>query len=214
MVRTPWLFLGFLACKSDPEPAPHASAPTPQAIARTVCAIQVTGDTTASWVTPGGSRASTTTDYWLSDQEIRTALEVTARALGSADPAALARTVDQALHKDPRLVLLMVTCGSEQGSLVISASPHARYADVPFAPKRYAIRSQRDAAPGELVALFSLQGGGPRYAIDRGMLDLTRFDATGLAGTLAMTLTSAEGKTIEVTGTLDYPCAGQGACRP
>ena len=185
------------------------------------CELTATGDSSLAIKAdaPGGQQGKLTasTDYWLSDAQLRAALgalEGIGAKLGKDDKQ---RKVDEAMKKDPRFMLLLINCLSDEGGVVFSASSGSKYADIPLKPASYAIAPGVGARPGQVTAMFHLSPGGKResYAIkEPGKLVLTQFDRKGIAGSFAF---KAEGrgkdaKHVEVTGKFAYACSGE-ACQ-
>jgi hypothetical protein len=233
----PWFAIAmstFVACKGKSE-EPSAAAPTaaPGAMSttaaaaapagRTTCDITVTGDATASWkgvlngsVAQHDGRAGVSTDYWFTDDELRTILRTTMRTVDrKKSETELDSKLEAAMKQDPRFMLLMINCIADAGSLTLSASPRSTYADIPYRPGTYTVRKTSDAKPGELTAMFSIKGNDTAYRVASGSVAISKFDGTGLTGSLKLELKSFDGsKTVHVTGNLDYPCFGMSRCAP
>jgi hypothetical protein len=165
------------------------------------CKVSVTGAVTKTVEAPGGMSALGS-DHFMSDEEMRKALAVLSGADG----------IDEAMKKDPRIYTLIVNCVADGVSVNFLPGNGSQYADVPFGPKRYDIKSGFGAAKGKMSVMMSIDG--QLYsAAPGGFLDVTKLDKTGLAGTFSFAANGTAGK-IEVSGTIDYRCAHQYAmCR-
>lgn len=185
------------------------------------CEMKVSGDVTKT-VTSGGGSGAVGADYWMTDDEMRTALKAIAQIFDKKSDAELEREVAASMKEDPRLVLLIINCGSAggaDGSLSLMPGADSKYANVPFGPKSYTIAKGGllggDAKAGEFTAMFSLGDG--LYGIDEpGELKITKFDKTGIAGSFSFKASerlSNTNKKVTVQGTFDYPCTGGGNCK-
>jgi hypothetical protein len=160
-------------------------------------------------------RVNATADYWLSDTQIRSQLEVMANiSRGSKKtPVALKADVDARMRKDPRLYLVAIGCGDRNLILELMPASGSKYADVPFKPGHYVIASNAGTAkPGQFVAQLSI-GEYPNADAYRssapGTLDIEQFDAKGLAGKFAFQAADiAKTKAINLIGTFKYSCVG------
>jgi len=189
------------------------------------CQVDVTGDVTVSYKGQGGASA-VGSDYWLTDDEIRSAVSMVTGLGSKASDAEKKKAVDEAMQKDPRLYLLILNCvsGSGAGKNLLSLMPSSdsKYADVPFKPGQYTIPSGGllggAAKPGEFSVLFALGDDSYRVTQD-GKLNITKFDKSGIAGTFNFTAEQgftdqgAKAKKISVSGQFDFPCAGGGNCK-
>ena len=191
------------------------------------CEVKVTGDTeisVKSAYSAGGSGAGA--DYWTSDDELRAALLALAKAgnAGISDADAK-KKVDEEMRKDPRFFLLIVNCvAPEPEDVSISFLPggESKYADVPFGPKKYTLPPGGtlggDTKPGEFSVLFVI---GDRFfdLAEPGELNITKFDASGIAGTFKFTAKESEFLAtgtpwkVKVEGSFDYPCLGGSKCK-
>jgi hypothetical protein len=178
------------------------------------CALTVTGD--HSTTIAAGSASS---DYWLTPEQVALARDALAETTVSAD----GETMGAAAPDDgvaPVFNWLVINCGDEQGEgLSILANTDATSEDVPFGPGRYVI------APGflsgsedrtQFSAVVNVGVGSEVYALTAGTIDVTRFDASGVAGSVSMDveLSLADGTTKHATlsGTFEFGCSGGDAC--
>jgi hypothetical protein len=186
------------------------------------CELSVTGDANATIkvdapLAGAQGKLAASTDYWLSDAQIRMALSALQSIGGKLPPAEKQRKVDEAMKKDPRLMLLIINCLTDEGGLIVAASGGSKYADVPFKPATYAIVPNRRTRTGEFTVMFHVSHGGKReaYAVSEpGKLALTQFDRKGIAGTFSFKAEQRgkEPKQVAVTGSFKYHCAGE-ACQ-
>lgn len=180
------------------------------------CEIHVTGAQTVDIVgtksrgTPDG-KISVGTEYWYTDDELRMALATMVR-IGGDKPskAEVDRKVDEGMKKDPRLWLLMMNCGTDDGFLNFSASNASTSKDIPFGPHTYVIASEPKA--GEVSAMFSIkQGKRQSYHLAApGKLEITKFDASGITAVFAFEAESYDkSQHVSVKGSFDVGCTGQ-----
>lgn len=186
------------------------------------CELSATGESSASIKVdaPAGTaqgKLAASTDYWLSDAQIRMAVS-TLQNLGSKlSPAEKQRKADEAMKKDPRFMLLIINCLADEGGIIFSAARDSKYADVPLEPASYSIVPNGRTRPGEFTVMFHLSPGGKResYSVSEpGKLVLTQFDRKGIAGTFSFKA-EQRGKTpkhVAVTGSFKYHCLGE-ACQ-
>jgi hypothetical protein len=228
----------FITACSDraPSPAPNvdkpntaeATAPPPSAAPQTVagrknCSVKVTGDVTADFVGiwehnrgDDDSKLAVASDYWMTDTEMREGVDAMVKILDyqhKKTPAQLRQEADQRMKQDPKMAIASITCITKVGKLTLAPTAKSHYKDVPYAAKSYRIGGD-DAAPGEFTATFGLTDPQTYYHKPEGTLEVTKFDSTGLAGTFNFAATSREGKSVKVSGTLDYPCNGRSICKP
>jgi hypothetical protein len=187
------------------------------------CEITTTGDATATVKADAAAGAakgklSAATDYWLSDSDLRGAIGAVEGIGTKLSKEEKQRKIDEAMKKDPRFVLLLINCLTDDGGVIFSASDPSKYADVPMKPASYPIVPVSGTPKaGQVTAMFHLTTGGKRdsYRVTApGKLVLTQFDKKGIAGTFSF---KAEGrgkaaKHIDVTGKFSYECIG-GACQ-
>jgi hypothetical protein len=203
--------------------APAAGAPAtpaaPQGTAAGKCSFAVTGDVTLNVEAiatkkPPNGKAMAAADYWQTDEQLRSALEMLGGLDSKKSKDAVKSEVDEKMKRDPKFMLLLINCGAELGAIDFGPGKDSKYADVPFKPGKYPITS--DAKAGEVGAMVNLRPPGKHqsYKISEpGTLDLTKFDLTGITGTFTFKAKSFDGKqAIEVKGSFDYPCVGA-ACK-
>ena len=190
------------------------------------CELTTTGDTTVSIKANAPSsaarakhkaRLNATTDYWMTDAELRAALAALANPDVRASPADKQRKLDEAMKKDPRLMVLTISCMTEDGGVIFMAPDSAKYADVPFKRGSYSFAAMLGGKGGQLNAMFSLSSDKAHesYAVQGlGKLVLTQFDKKGIAGTFTFKAESRDNppKHITVNGKFSYACIG-GACK-
>lgn len=187
------------------------------------CNVRVSGDETLEYTGAGGNSA-VGTDYWYTDEEMRAILRQLASFGGDLSDEELDKQVEEDMMKDPRFILLLLNCVSEDGTGSISITPSSpsKYADVPFGPKTYVIKAGQGVfgssdVPGEISILMTLGDASYKVAKD-GKLDITKFDNSGITGTFnfgAEEVFPDEGttaKVITVEGTLDFGCTGPSVC--
>jgi hypothetical protein len=181
------------------------------------CELAVTGDATStikSDAPAGGAQGklAASTDYWLSDDQLRTALRVMGD-LGKASAAEKDKKLDEAMKKDPRFMLLMLNCLADDGGVILSPGGKAKYADVPMKPATYPLVPSDKAKAGEFTGMFHLSPGGKResYTIsDAGKLVITQFDRKAIAGTFSFGATQRKtSKHVTVNGSFRYLCQGE-----
>jgi hypothetical protein len=147
------------------------------------CHVDVTGARTVSWDSPGGV-AAVGVQYWLSEQALATV---------PADT-----------------FFFIVNCNSEAGLVTFAAGDAATTDTLPLAPARYELPSRASAMTDTVLiagvtvneddqALWSLDEGG--------VLDITAFDESHIAGTFTFSATDVFGQEddgVTVTGSFDY----------
>jgi hypothetical protein len=208
------------------EPAPAASPGDPTSLAAGTaaapasgkdigrCKIDVTGDITASTEpvrhAVSDTKVSVATDYWLTDDELKTALRVIA-GLGDDKGVDRDAKVAEAMRKDPRLFVFMMSCGDDDVTLSVLPGNDSRYADIPRAPKKYVVA--RNARAGELGVMLSV-GDGYFGVKAPGTLEVTRFDSSRLEGTFAFEAEERHGKkrNVKVAGSFEFDCVGSQSC--
>lgn len=186
------------------------------------CEIAVSGEATASIKADVSGEVSqgklaAVTDYWMSDAELRSALGITESVGSKETPAEKQRKVEEAMKKDPRFMLLVINCLTDDGGLVLGASPPSKYASVPLKAASYPIVADGTRG-GEFVPMFHTGGGAARRVSYRltepGKLTLTQFDRKAIAGTFTFKAESRgkDTKRVTVTGSFRYRCRGE-ACQ-
>jgi hypothetical protein len=178
------------------------------------CKIEVTGDVTAS-AEPVRHAVTDTkvtfgTDYWLSDDELETALRVMA-GLGDDKGVDKDAKVAEAMKQDPRLFVFIMSCGDDDVTMSVFPGQDSRYADIPRAPKKYVVT--RDAKAGELSVMLSV-GDGHFGVKAPGTLEVTRFDSSRIEGTFAFEAEERYGKkrSVKVGGSFEFDCVGSKSC--
>ena len=230
ILATLLLFPALAACGGDDDDDPSGNSPfgddrsnsgdSTNIKGKGECEVTVTGDVETSWEADGGADA-VGSDYWLSDDELRTALEFLAS--GSGDEKK--KEVDEAMKADPRFFILLVNCipdDETKGSLTLSPSSEAKYGDIPFKPGDYVIAqggvfgSAED--PKEFSVLLSTDEESVWKVSEDGTLKITKWDNSGLKGNFSFKAeeafaAGATPKKISVSGSFDFPCAGGEKCK-
>jgi hypothetical protein len=177
------------------EPAqPTAAAPaaTAPAAGQGRCELTVTGDATFSGVGAGGT-SSVIVGYWYSEDE--------------AKKAYIAKD-------DPNEANLLINCLPAGAKVSFVPSRGSTTKDIPFGPGKYALAKGR-SKPGQFTVLMTI--GKDPYGSAEGTLEISKMDATGIAGTATFTAESIDVKNkkkISVTAKFDYPCgAGTEMCK-
>jgi hypothetical protein len=225
----------LVACGGKKDPAPSAgsaavavtgsaapasgSASTPDGTPVGKCTFTVTGDVAltveaVATKSPPNGKAMATADYWQTDDQIRSALQMMSGLDSKKSKDAVQAEVDAAMKKDPKFMLLLVNCGADGGSLNFGPGKDSKYADLPFKPGKYPI-APGSAKAGELAVMVNLRPptGHKSFEVSEpGTMDITKFDATGIAATFAFKAKSHDGKAVEIKGSFDYPCVGV-ACK-
>ena len=184
------------------------------------CEIAVTGDSSATIradmpLAAAKGKLAAVTDYWLSDSELRTGVGVFVGLDGKLSRADKERKIDEQMKKDPRFMLFILNCLTDEGGAIFSASGPSKYANFPFKPSSHPI-SPGGARAGDVTVMFHISPGGKRERFsvkEPGKLVLTQFDKKGIAGTFSFKGESGgkTGKHVDVSGKFSYACSG-GAC--
>ncbi|CAN5684048.1 hypothetical protein BH11MYX3_BH11MYX3_43300 [soil metagenome] len=187
------------------------------------CEVTVTGDyplTYTAIATKGAhpnAKAMAASDYWMSEDELRQGLKMMNNVFDGKklSDAEIEKRTDEDMKKDPRFYLLLLNCSNDSDGTV-SLGAIGTYADVPYKAGKYVIAAQSSDKPGEFSAMTSVRK--PEYTSFRvaepGEIVLTKFDATGIAGTFSYKAqTSDKSKSVIVHGTFDYPCTGTSICK-
>ena len=228
MKRLLWiaLTLTLTACGKSSDRTAGSNAPSPASPAASApaavetgpqdrCEVHVTGSQTVDIVGTAArgrpnTKVSAGTEYWMSDEELRSALGTFARLGGDKlSKEAVERKIDEGMKKDPRLWLLIVNCKSDDGFLNLSASNSSKSSDVPFGPRTYVIAS--DPKAGEFGAMFMIERGKHTsyHLAAPGKLEITKFDASGIAGTFSFEAEASDKSRVTVQGSLDFGCSGR-----
>jgi hypothetical protein len=183
------------------------------------CEVKVTGDVQTSWKADGGADA-VGSDYWLSDDDLRKALEFLASGSGDAKK----KEVDEMMKRDPRFFILLLNCipsDSTKGSLTLSPSNEAKYADVPYKAGEYVIGKGGVLGgtddPKAFGALFATDDETLWQVSEDGTLKITKWNSDGIAGSFNFKaeegfVTSGTPKKVSVEGTFDFGCPS-GNCK-
>ena len=205
-----------VAGSAAPASAP-ASAPAGTPVGK--CTFTVTGDVAltvdaVATKSPPNGKAMATADYWQTDDQIRSALQMLGGLDSKKSKDAVKAEVDEAMKKDPKFMLLLVNCGADGGSLNFGPGKDSKYADIPFKAGKYPIAAGT-AKAGELGVMVNLRPptGHKSFEVSEpGTMDITKFDGTGITATFTFKAKSRDGKAIEIKGSFDYPCVGV-ACK-
>lgn len=147
------------------------------------CTVQVEGDVTAEWTSPGGYDALNM-GYWLGE--------------------------DNPLAEDA--MYWIVNCiGPGTSALNLLAVDDVTEADIPFGPKTLTVRAGLEG-DGELTQLLVLDGDDAVWELESpGVVDVTDFDDEHIAGTFELRyrdqladVTGDPERHITVTGSFDY----------
>jgi hypothetical protein len=185
------------------------------------CELTVTGDSTVTIKADAPrdlqGKLATSTDYWLSDAQVRTALEMLQSMSSKLTAEDKKKKVDEAMTKDPKFMVLLINCLADDGGVAFTAAEKTRYADIPMKPASHAIVPSDHPKPGELTAFFHVGGNGKRESYDirePGKLTLTQFDRKGIVGTFSFKAEQRGkvNKKVTVTGSFNYGCVGD-ACQ-
>jgi hypothetical protein len=177
------------------------------------CAVTVTGDYSTTI-----AKGSASSDHWLSEQEVADARDdtVTTQANSTAG-----NTLPVAADVAPVFSWLIISCGDSSGegfSLLANAGASAD--DVPFGPGTYAI------TPGflsgsedrtQFSAIVDVGDGERMFSLTSGTIEITKFDSSGVAGTVEMELeqsfSGGTPKRAVLVGEFEFPCSGGARCQ-
>jgi hypothetical protein len=199
--------------------APASGAPAAADGPQDRCEVHVTGDLSMNMIATrrrsdphaGGGKVMAGTEYWMTDDDVHSALKTMAGVMSKKSDDEIAAEADAGMKKDPRLMLLLINCGNEDGHLDLGPLADSKYADVPFKPGTYRLVGT-GAKPGDFGGMVGFTAGGKRDSFsisEPGQLALTKFDLTGIAGTFHFKAKNFKGdKSIAVDGSFDYGCRG------
>ncbi len=169
---------------------PETEAPdSPEVAGDDSCSVEVTGDKTARWTSPGGISALNT-EYWL-----------------AADQADL---FGEGFY-------FIINCPGDQGSVSFGSNASADESDIPFGPATYTLNPATNRFGGNpddpIAVLFTLTDSETNWGVSEpGVLEITAFDDEHIAGRFEFTATDllydlggseSEG-TVRVTGSFNY----------
>lgn len=196
-------------------PLGQASDSPPEMVESTTggCAVTVTGDHSATI-----AQGSASSDHWLSDQEIADARHDTL-ATQASSPAG--DTLPVGASVAPVFSWLVISCGDSSGEgFSVLANAGATAGDVPFAPGTYSI------TPGflsgsedrtQFSAIVDVGDGERMFSLASGTIEITKFDPSGVAGTVEMQLeqsfSGGTPKRAALVGTFEFPCSGGARCQ-
>jgi hypothetical protein len=147
------------------------------------CHVDVTGAESVSW-DAGGGAAATGVHYWLTDAE---------RDMFGTD-----------------VFVLILNCTSEFGYVGFTADDAADSSTVPLAPGRYELPpvSAGLDVPNPIRGGIDLERTEAVWGLSQpGVLDITTFDDTGIAGTFSFVVTDVLGEVpgeLQVSGSFDF----------
>jgi hypothetical protein len=192
------------------------AAPLAAGAAPETCEVKASGALTLD--AKGPARASSFgSDYWLTDDELRSGLRVMAGIGKKLTDAEKDKEVEKAMKGDPRFMLFLLNCETDAVTISFGPSSSSRYADVPMKPKTYTLGGGMNAKPGEMQVLLNVKSNkGFWRALPGGKLDVTAFDKKHIAGTFEFTAREGMGKDqgpeARFTGSFDLPCKTSKAC--
>jgi hypothetical protein len=177
-----------------------------------LCEVKVSGGLELAYQGQGGSTA-VSSDHWYTEEEIRASIEATARVI-TQDPVKLQTRVARYMEDGGNLTgPLVLHCAASAGRLSFLAGKHNTLKSVPFKPGKYRFAHRKWKRAGEFIVTF--RANDVTYSVSGpGEFILTRFDATGVAGTFQFpakvnVLDSKPGTpehTITVVGNFNFPC--------
>lgn len=185
------------------------------------CSVTVTGAATASWkagAEPSKPASNAGSDYFSTDEELRSGLENMAGLFGANSPAEKKKKADELMKQDPRVQALIMNCMDGENVTVAKrmlslTSNKLKYKDVPFKPASYSVGPE--AKPGRPPVFGGyVMVDDTMYNFVDGQLQITGFDARGVTGTLTATAKSSQKGTVQVKSTFDFPCTGRSLCKP
>ncbi len=177
------------------------------------CAVTVTGDHSTTI-----AKGSASSDHWLSDQEIADARHDTSATQPISDTG---DTSQAAATVAPVFSWLVISCGDSSGEgFSVLANAGASAGDVPFGPGTYSI------TPGflsgnedrkQFSAIVDIGDGERMFSLTSGTIEITKFDPSGVAGTVEMELeqsfSGGAPKRAVLAGTFEFPCLGGARCQ-
>jgi hypothetical protein len=198
-------------------PLEQVSDSSPEMVQTTTsggCAVTVTGGYSTTI-----AQGSASSDHWLSDQEIADARHDT---LATQTSSTGSDTLPVGADIAPVFSWLVISCGDPSGegfSLIANAGATA--GDVPFGPGTYAI------TPGflsgsedrtQFSAIVDVGDGERMFSLTSGTIEITKFDSSGIVGTVEMqleqSLTGGTPKRAVLVGGFEFPCSGGARCQP
>lgn len=182
------------------------------------CEITATGD--LSFTAKGsGNMGSVGTDYWLTDDEMKMALGALVGIAGGSklSDAEKAQKLDEAMKKDPRFMLLLLNCKTDDATLTIGPAKDTKYKDVPMKPGSYKFAPTMKAKPGDMTVLSNIKVDKGLWAAQDGKLDITAWDKKHIAGAFEIQIAKRDfgggpGKKATLKGSFDFPCRAGKVC--
>lgn len=179
------------------------------------CEVKATGALTfeSKGAATAGSFGS---DYWLTDDELRTALKTVAGIGSKMSDEEKAKKVEEGMKSDPRFMLFLLNCQTEKANISFGPSSQSKYKDVPMKAKTYVL-GKGGGKPGEMQVLLSVKGDNGFWRVQPGgKLDITAFDKKHIAGTFEFTakegMGKEAGKEAQFSGSFDFPCKASKSC--
>jgi hypothetical protein len=193
----------------------YAAGKTP-ALSGKGCQVQVTGAVTTSWKADWqaldddqGANVGAASDYWFSDADLKEVIESFV-----APGEDKAKKLMLGMRRNPRFVILLLNCLTDEGQLFIRPAAKSTYQDIPRKPWAYKIAAERTALPGQFVA-SAVKVGKDYYRVTDGQLEIKKFNFEGVSGTFSLKATPLrvkdKGKEINLDGAFNFPCAGVGS---
>jgi len=177
------------------------------------CAVTVTGDYSTTI-----AQGSASSDHWLSEQEVADALR---DAMATQASSAAGDSLPVGAGVAPVFSWLVISCGDSGGEgFSLLANTGATASDVPFGPGTYSI------TPGflsgsedrtQFSAIVDVGDGERMFSLTSGTIEITKFDASGVAGTVEMELeqsfSDGTPKRAALVGEFEFPCSGGARCQ-
>jgi hypothetical protein len=197
--------------------SPEMVEPTMETVEPTIdggCAVTVTGGYSTTI-----AQGSASSDHWLSDQEVA---DARLEALATQTSSATGNTLSDGADIAPVFSWLVISCGDSRGEgFSVLANAGATAGDVPFGPGTYAI------TPGflsgsedrtQFSAIVDVGDGARMFSLTSGTIEITKFDSSGVAGTVEMQLeqplSGGTPKRAVLVGGFEFPCSGGARCQP
>jgi len=187
-----------------------ATAVARAAFADGQCEVALEGALSGSAKSPM-SRGAVATDYWMTTEEQRRAVEIMA-SIGTKDPAEKQKKVDAAMAKEPHFRLLILNCVTDVARLTFMATDASTYKDIPFGPGKLRLGPALNKTKGQVGTIVAIKTDAGHWQVQgEGELDIQAWDVKHIAGTAKVPLTS-DGKQATLKATFDFPCKSFGKC--
>lgn len=195
------LFLPVLLC------IPSVAAAAPD-----TCEVSATGDLAFSGQGKGDD-GSVASDYWMSDDEISTAIRgLTGLGSKMSDAERDAKVAEQ-MKADPRFQILLLNCQTPEVSLTFGPAKGSKYKDVPMRAGKYAIGRGVTAKPGDMNVLVIAKADAQKglWRAQSGEVRIAAWDKRHIAGDFE--IKAAAGKrAATLKGKFDLPCRNGKLC--